>query len=100
MKLNPINNQKMFVDYTKDQIKLIDRISSRIEEARTIRNGFRSPRILSGALMKGTSILLSRNDWFLKVPDGQLIPDNYLNSQNNHDFTASRLRTNKNLFSL
>ena len=99
-KHSPINNQNLFIDYTKAQLLLIDKISNRIEEAKSFHGGFRSPRALTRALLKETSLWSSRNQRFPILTNEELTIDNFSNALNRKEFATKILRTQKLSLSL
>ena len=99
--LSPITKKLMFIEFTNEQTQLINRISSRIEEARSFRyQGFRSPRVLANSLLKEMNSQSMINYGYLRVPNRPNFIESPTTAKNNESFAIKRLKSNTNNLNL
>ena len=85
--VSPIIKKQMFIQLTKDQTHLINKINNKIAETISFRNqGFISPRVLARKFLKDSSLISQRNDEDAKNQNRQLIFDNFTSEQSYTEF--------------
>ena len=85
--ISPIIKKKMFIDFTSDQIELIDKIKNRIAETRSFRyQGFISPRVLTRTFFKEFNMPSSINGDYFRDKSKESFTDNFLTNQSYANF--------------
>ena len=66
--MSPIANRHMFINYTKEQMKLLENISNKIAEAKVMKvSNFKSPVILSRTLQLKAGLSKNKCCRFIKA---------------------------------
>ena len=90
---SPTLNHAMFINYTNEQIRLIESISNKIEEAKTFMvSGFKSPCALSRKLKRESCLTNNTNQNSFAVTNRNFSPDSlFINTKHTELFKIRKL---------